>query len=496
MKSVLKEYVVKKYGAAKLEEIVNKNYLNYVYTEKPHDVKFLLNKANVIALQNELIRICKIFDRENIEYITFKGVVLSNILYDNIYTRFFRDVDIYVFPQCFEKSLDVLCNNGYIIKNKKVLSNPHHVALRNGKIRVELHRRIFNPTIKIIETFLIKNLQVLTIDNQKINTFNLTSTMLHLVYHLYMDTYLLYWGLYQSLVSKEIPKAHRFLYRAYEIALFSERYSNKISWDEIEKDLKCQEFRIVFKIMIFCILEIFPNAFPDSFVKTVCNIKYIEDDRDRLYKYWDQTDITKSENFNSLRSKYIDDNWKSIQNNINIEIGEKISLVKKISNAINNGLTCDITTEKTIDGLKIIFKVSNYDFCISDFSDYNTQTSDGIHLVICGTEMYSYNSMFFFPKEVNGKIKVIVSDFLDDSNKVLGDDLIKTDFCKTENNYTITAILSDKFLKENHLSSYLYMGLIISDCNSRTHQRENQLILSKKSSEWYNPVYFARINIR
>ena len=82
------------------------------------------------------------------------------------------------------------------------------------------------------------------------------------------------------------------------------------------------------------------------------------------------------------------------------------------------------------------------------------------------------------------------------ANKVLGDDLIKADLSKTENYYTITAIISNKFLKENYLSSYVYMGLVISDCSSETHHRKNELILSEESSEWYNPTYFAKIDIK
>lgn len=79
--------------------------------------------------------------------------------------------------------------------------------------------------------------------------------------------------------------------------------------------------------------------------------------------------------------------------------------------------------------------------------------------------------------------------------ELIVDVIIKTEFSKTENDYAITATLSNKFLKENNLNSYLYMGLVISDCSSETHRRKNQLILSEEDSQWYNPTYFAKIDM-
>ena len=81
-------------------------------------------------------------------------------------------------------------------------------------------------------------------------------------------------------------------------------------------------------------------------------------------------------------------------------------------------------------------------------------------MLLCGTEKYSYNSIFFFSKQIDGEIRVVVCDVLNNRNSVLTDNLIKAEFSKTETDYTITAILSNEFLKENNLNSYLYMGLV------------------------------------
>ena len=55
---------------------------------------------------------------------------------------------------------------------------------------------------------------------------------------------------------------------------------------------------------------------------------------------------------------------------------------------------------------------------ISDIDNYDTQTSDGVHLLLCGTEKYSYNSIFFFPKQIDGEIRVVVCDVLNNRNSV------------------------------------------------------------------------------
>ena len=70
------------------------------------------------------------------------------------------------------------------------------------------------------------------------------------------------------------------------------------------------------------------------------------------------------------------------------------------------------------------------DFCFSNENSFDTLTSDGVHLLLCGTKEYSYNSIFFFPKAVAGKIGAIACDVLSGRNVILGDALIKTKFAK------------------------------------------------------------------
>lgn len=499
MKDILKEYIIKKYGIENFEEIIKKNYLNYIYTEESHNVKLLLNKANVMLLQNELIKICKKFDEQKIKYITFKGAVLANRLYDNIYTRFFSDIDVFVFPECFDRALNILYKNGYVLRYPNVLSGTHHAALKKDKIVLELHRNILNPFTQIDETYLRNNLEILNLSGNDVTTFNKTGTFLHMIYHLYMDTWLKRSNAYSVYATKSLLIVNRFLARAYEIALFSKKYFNEINWEDIVSNIKRQKLRIIFNIMINDVLKIFPNAFPKHFIDSVNNMEYVSDKRDVLYKYIIDSNLS-NENIDVILSNFIDSQWnKRAFENIQIDSVGGFTLDNPIvkDQEINNNyrLGCTVQIEKIDDGIKLVFRVSNDDFCFSETKDYNTQTSDGVHLIICGTKKYSFNSIFLFPKIVDDKIVVVPVNVLNGENFEINDLLISTSYEKFETEYLITAILKNEFLKINNIEEYFYLGLVISDCSNKTKKRKSELILSEPYNEWYNPAYFAKIKI-
>ena len=495
-------YISRKNDEQKKDILVSNNLFDkfgnvFLKLEKEDYDEINNNRKLSLVYKYELVKICNLFVRNQIDFFTFKGVILSFLLYDSVIGRVSNDIDIYVNENYFEQALCLLKKNGYVLKSKEELKKEHHVVMiKDNSVVLELHKNVYHPMVNIDETYLKANVKCIEFYKNRIMTFNTSSTFLHLIYHLYMDTYLVSGNMYSLLINKKLPQAGRFLYRAYEISLYSEKYYNEINWDDIEKDISTQKLRIIFKKMILDILGIFPNAFPESFLRTVLHLEYIDDERDQLYKYLIDSEIKKCDkDIDYILTNYINDNWEARrEKNICKKVGEIISLSKEPSEEIQD-LNCVIDTEKTAEGLKVVFKVPNDGFCISEIDNYDTQASDGVHLLLCGTEQYSYNSIFFFPKQIDGEIRVVVCDVLNNRNQILTDDLIKAEFSKTENDYTITAMLSNKFLKKNNLNSYLYMGLVISDCSSETHRRKNQLILSEEDSQWYNPTYFAKIDM-
>lgn len=500
MKETLKKYIMDNYGNDKFQEIIDRNYLQYQYADETHNVKMLLNKANVILLQNELKEIAVKFDALGIKYIAFKGAILANRLYNNIYTRFFSDIDIFVFPKCFDKALNTLYEKGYVLRYPNVLLEPHHAALKKDKIVLELHRNILNPFTEIDETYLRSNLETLNVSGVDITTFDKTGTLLHMIYHLYMDTWPMYSNSYFIYATKSLPMAHRFFARAYEIALFSKKYFNEINWEEIVGDIMRQKLRIMLYIIIHNIIKIFPNIFPKKFTDAIYNIEYVSDRRDILYKYIIGYNLF-DENIDVLLSNYIDYQWNNrASKNLQIALVGEFTLDDPIikDQEISNDyqLSCMVQIEKKDDGISIVFRVSNDDFCFSENNDYDTLTSDGVHLIICGTRKYSYNSIFLFPKIVDGEIVVIPVNVLNGVNSEISDLSISTSYQKFESEYIITIVLKNEFLKANSIEQCFYLGLVISDCSSKTKKRKAELVLSNPYDEWYNPAYFAKINIK
>lgn len=125
-----------------------------------------------------------------------------------------------------------------------------------------------------------------------------------------MDFWLESGDMYYFLTKKRFPKVGRFLYRAYEIALFSSKYYDEISWIDIQNDILNQKLRLVFKKMILDITDIFVDIFPQSLMETVLVIDYVDDDRDQLYKYLMETKVEQNdENIEDILCRYIEENW-------------------------------------------------------------------------------------------------------------------------------------------------------------------------------------------
>lgn len=471
-------------------------YLFGIDIEKQFSYK--INKFRYDYIVKRYVEIQELFSEANINTILIKGIALANRLYDKPQKRSVGDVDIFVDEMDFSTALTLLIRAGYDFCDKKTFYNEHHVALIRENVLVELHKSIYNPILTVNEKYLLKHITPFSFSEHTIQTFDITATLLHLIYHLYQDTYWSHYSLHSVLTSEKIPTTRRFLYRAYEIALFSEKYYNEIKWDHIIDDLKQQKLRVFFKKMICDIVAIFPNAFPNSYIQVVDHIAYIDDEHDVWCRRLIESTCSQ-EDLKFILSSFIDDYWEkhSLQN-IHIKAGESFTLNKpyiKDEEDDNYKLTCQVSTERTNEDLRLTFKVTNTNLCLTAADNYDTAASDGIHLMLFGTEKYSYNSIYIFPKIINGEAKAIPVDVKHSERSVMDTSLVDTTCEYAEGYYTVMLILKNKFLQDNKLSRYLYMGLIVVDCSIETNKRKAELVLPNDYNEWYNPTYFAKINI-
>ncbi len=495
MNAILKNYIIKKYGLDDFQNIVNNNRLQCFFIEDPLNSMFLSNKANVISLKNELIKTTSNFQNKGIKYITFKGVVLANRLYDNIYIRCFSDIDIFVNPENFDKALTILYEDGYSLRYLESLQGLHHIVLKKGTIVLELHKNILNPFTKIDETYMREHTENVVISNQKIRTFDITATLIHLIYHLYMDTCLSSNNIYAINTNKSYGIAKRFLYRAYEIALFAEKYCKDIKWNDIISDIKTQKLRIVFKYMFEDILEIFPNAFPAKLVDVINSLEYVSEQNDDVYKIIRTAKAVNDNNGDLLLSKYIDENWNYNNTATYKHLGECFKISKPVGEepSENKTLSCELLIDRCKEGISLQFTVSDDDFYVSDYNNFGTLESDGVHLLLCGTQKYTYMSIFLVPKIKNDSIEVFAYDVL--NNTVIDSMDIQARIQKYDDYYVLQAVLSNEFLSKHEIDKYFYVGFVISDCDRETKYRKNALVSAEPASEWYNPLHFLKVDL-
>jgi hypothetical protein len=75
--------------------------------------RFRLNSARNLYLAHELLRMMRVFDRQHLPAIAFKGPVLAGALYDDIAMRDFADLDVLVRPQDVSRIRAALIAEGY-----------------------------------------------------------------------------------------------------------------------------------------------------------------------------------------------------------------------------------------------------------------------------------------------------------------------------------------------------------------------------------------------
>lgn len=257
-----------------LSAIMASYYSDYPLSEFAKNMKSN-NRVIHIVKQGQMVKLIKDFNSNNISVLYFKGEVLQSLLFENVDLRPAGDIDIYVVPDRFNAAMSVLKENGFVFRNSNTINNNHHVQYVKGHIKLELHKNLFNPFTKINETIFFDHLIPYQCKGYSCLTFDKTATILHLFYHLYMDT-LLSKRNFDSIMKNNAYLAKRFLFRAYEIAKCVFIFKDQIEWEQINSDIMSQKLRIYFKNMIIMIDYIFPEILPELFLNSVLKKEYME----------------------------------------------------------------------------------------------------------------------------------------------------------------------------------------------------------------------------
>jgi len=159
------------------------------------------DKRRILVTAGETVRIARVLKRESIAHCFIKGLLLNVYLYDGLYTRPCRDIDIWVDLIAYTQAMDILLSLGYekklpeydLIGFKKsyYMSNKHDMAFYHPtrRVLVELHFKLsyfgiqFFPFSKIkYQSIDLLHVPVTTLEDH----YHLLYLMIHGAIHAWM----------------------------------------------------------------------------------------------------------------------------------------------------------------------------------------------------------------------------------------------------------------------------------------------------------------------
>ena len=148
-------------------------------------------KQNML-MTSELMKVVKILEENNIESISFKGPVLSQLAYGDVVSRQYCDLDILVDENNIDKVCNLLKEKNYrfdellfekIFENKSIF---HDITIyKENIVNIEFHWRLFSDEYKTDFTSLNLNDYVTysSISNIQLKIFKNELTLLYLSIH-------------------------------------------------------------------------------------------------------------------------------------------------------------------------------------------------------------------------------------------------------------------------------------------------------------------------
>jgi len=174
----------------KFQNILNETFLNDLKT-----TYFDIAKNNML-LASELLSLNKLFLENNLEYLSFKGPVLSLLAYEDVISRRYLDLDILVKKDKLEDVYVMLIKNGYTtdiklenIKDDRFLDISKDMIFFNNKknILIEIHwklleKRFFFQNFSFNDFAWQKKLYV-KVNDINIPTFDKEYLIFYLIIH-------------------------------------------------------------------------------------------------------------------------------------------------------------------------------------------------------------------------------------------------------------------------------------------------------------------------
>ena len=462
------------------------------------DKMILMNRMIEMDRVSEISKINDTLKNMGIIPIFFKGSILARMLYkDRYYLRKMGDIDVFVDNKDFNAALEIFYNLGYTLYYKETVFDNHHIMMENGEFVIELHHTILDYRMNIDESYLLSNIVDFEIDRNKLKTFSITATLLHLIYHLYSDI-MMNTGYNSFYVNGRLfLPPEKFNFRAFEIAKYIEEFKGDILWNDIISDVSKQSLNLLFYCFIKYIDDIY-NIFPEEFIsiiKSKCTADF------NTINYFRTLTVSQDYILSVPLVNYLNNIWSGVELKINncrnclhIDEFDSEKIMNKNSYVID-GQSPSSPTDLSFDFSywcnkeSVFFEIKVIDDkIISCNNRYDSYQSDCIGLIVVNTNPYRFKQIFLFIKKEEGEICCKVRDM--NKKRNLRKNTAKADFSLTDNGYIITVELNKKLFGKSGES---YFDLLVCDCDKYEDGKKTTMNIFGDVNNWYDVSKFSKI---
>jgi len=201
------------------------------------------SKFNLVILE-ELLRLCVLFNDNELHVLFYKGVLLSKILFDDFSTRVTSDIDVLIKSVDFERIRLLLINAGY--EEMDYFSNDYPEYFLETKRESSFRKQILTGQFIMIELQWAPLLKMFWLPYNNDYYFSNKSFLDLLGKKIPVpstDRHLLI-----LLVHHGLGDLWRILKHVFDIAAFTERYQSTIDWKGLETDISHWQFQRVAKV--------------------------------------------------------------------------------------------------------------------------------------------------------------------------------------------------------------------------------------------------------
>lgn len=329
-----------------------KEIIPFEYKEKYEEI-YRININEINEYVSELLLINEQLNSYAIEAVYIKGLFLSEIIYNNLYSRKFGDIDILVKKDDMQRAYDALYEIGYrflagtdqnsgmvdVIEKPEALFRKDHfeypcVKCKENGMEISIEIKFASSAIEYdyIKDFMV-NTRMLQVGHIKVHTLNEEYTLLHILANIYVNV-----------ESDNGVFTGQYLRDFIDLKVYLKKYD--VDWENILRLSK--KYNLTYKI--YTVLK-YLNCIFEGVVQNDVVKMFGEDIKRKEGVLWKSNNVVERCFHNEKRlDEYFNYNKLSIFRNVKLSNSDIISCSKLEILHDSNIVTCDIVNSAICDG--------------------------------------------------------------------------------------------------------------------------------------------------